>query len=225
MNFYRGDTLQSLRSQIADKSINLIYINPPFGTTRNAWDEKQDWVALFDEFFRVLKDDGMLVIHCSIPFNYQLIRASPKPPAYSWYWIKEGPTCPLLANHQPLRCTEEILVWKKKTNTYYRQQIGTELRVSKTMTPNGYYGNVEKSKKTIMVGKTRTHLLDMKRNVDRFSTRPDEMIRLMLDTYSKAGDVVLDCFCNDGRVGLLCKDRKFIGIDKYHWPVKWFYSW
>lgn len=25
--------------------ISLIYINPPFGTTRNVWDEKQDWGA------------------------------------------------------------------------------------------------------------------------------------------------------------------------------------
>ena len=222
MNFYRGDTLQTLRSQIADKSINLIYINPPFGTTRNAWDEKQDWVALFDEFFRVLKDDGMIVIHCSIPFNYQLIRAAPKPPAYSWYWNKKDVTCPLLANHQPLRCIEEILVWKKKTNTYYRQQIGTELRVSKTMTPNGYVGKVAKSKKTVMIGKTRTHLLEMKRNIDGFSTRPDEMVQLMIDSYSKPGDTVLDCFCYKGLTSKFCRGRRWIGMDKNFYPEAWF---
>ena len=62
--FYSGDTLNILKGQIEDKSINLIYINPPFGTTKNYWDEKQDWTKLFIEFFRVLKDDGMLVIHC-----------------------------------------------------------------------------------------------------------------------------------------------------------------
>jgi 16S rRNA G966 N2-methylase RsmD len=40
--FYKGDTLETLRSQIKDKSVNLIYVNPPFGTTKNYWDEKQD---------------------------------------------------------------------------------------------------------------------------------------------------------------------------------------
>lgn len=222
MNFYRGDTLQTLRSQIKDKSINLIYINPPFGTTRNVWDEKQDWGELFDEFFRVLKDDGMLVIHCSIPFNYELIRAAPKPPAYSWYWKKEGSTCPLLANHQPLRCVEEILVWKKKKNTYYRQQIGTELRVSKTMDATSYVGNVEKSKKTVMIGKTRTHLLDMKRNIQGFSTRPDDMVQLMIDSYTKPGDTVLDCFCYKGLTSKFCRERRWIGMDKNFYPEAWF---
>ena len=223
MNFYRGDTLQTLRSQIKDKSINLIYINPPIGTTRNVWDEKQDWGALFDEFFRVLKDDGMLVIHCSIPFNYELIRAAPKPPAYSWYWKKEGSTCPLLANHQPLRCVEEILVWKKKKNTYYRQQIGTELRVSKTMDATSYYlSNVSKSKKTLMVGKTRTHLLDMKRNISGFSTRPNEMVQLMIDSYTKPGDTVLDCFSYRGLTSRFCKEKRWIGIDKHFYPEAWF---
>jgi len=223
MNFYRGDTLQTLRSQIKDKSINLIYINPPFGTTRNVWDEKQDWGELFDEFFRVLKDDGMLVIHCSIPFNYELIRAAPKPPAYSWYWKKEGSTCPLLANHQPLRCVEEILVWKKKKNTYYRQQVGTELRVSKTMDATSYYlNNVSKSKKTTMVGKTRTHLLDMKRNIQGFSTRPDDMVQLMIDSYTKPGDTILDCFSYRGLTSKFCRERKWIGIDKHFYPEAWF---
>jgi site-specific DNA-methyltransferase (adenine-specific) len=223
MNFYRGDTLQTVRSQVRDKTISLIYINPPFGTTRNVWDEKQDWVALFDEFFRVLKDDGMLVIHCSIPFNYELIRAAPKPPAYSWYWKKEGPTCPLIANHQPLRLVEEILVWKKKKNTYYRQQIGTDVRVSKTMNATSYYmGNVSASKKTTMTGKTRTHLIDMKRNINGFSTRPDEIVQLMIDSYSKPGDTVLDCFCYKGLTSTSCKDRRWIGIDKHFYPEAWF---
>jgi len=222
MNFYRGDTLQTLRSQVRDKSVNLIYINPPFGTTQNYWDTKQDWVSLFAEFFRVLKDDGMLVIHCSIPFNYELIRSAPKPPAYSWYWKKEGSTCPLLANQQPLRIVEEILVWKKKKNTYYRQQIGTELRVSKTMDATSYVYPVEKSKKTVMIGKTRNHFLDMKRNINGFATRPDEMVQLMIDSYSKPGDTVLDCFCYKGLTSTFCKKRKWIGIDKYFYPQAWF---
>ena len=222
MNFYRGDTLTLLRTQIKDKSVNLLYINPPFGTTGNSWDEKQDWVSLFAEFFRVLTDDGMLVIHCSIPFNYELIRSAPKPPAYSWYWKKDGQTTPLLANQQPLRIVEEILVWKKKKNTYYRQNIGTEIRVSKTMDATSYVGRVEKSKKTVMVGKTRTHLIEMKRNIDGFSTRPDEMVQLFIDSYSKPGDTVLDCFCYKGLTSKFCKDRRWIGMDKHFYPEAWF---
>ena len=220
--FYRGDSLQTLRTQIKDKSVHLIYVNPPFGTTRNFWDEKQDWEALFKECFRILKDDGMLVIHCSVPFNYELIRAAPKPPSYSWYWDKMRPTCPLIANHQPLRQVEEVLVWKNKKNTYYRQQVGDEPHPSKWATKSSYYMQNISDKKTVILGKTRTNLLQMQRNARGFSTRPDEMIDLFIKSYSKPGDTVLDMFCYQGISSTFCQDRKWIGIDKYFYPEAWF---
>jgi site-specific DNA-methyltransferase (adenine-specific) len=216
--FYKGDTLQTLKTKIQDKSVNFLYIDPPFGTTRNYWDEKQDWPALFKEFFRALKDDGMLVIHCSVPFNYELIRAAPTPPLYSWYWNKKGVTCPLIANVQPLRCMEEILVWKKNKTTYYRQQIGDEERVSTYMTLNNYYGKNVKQTKTIIKGKTRTHLIEMSRDVSGFSTRPKELVKLMIDSYTKEGDTILDCFCYQALSYTQSEGRKWIGIDKHFVP-------
>jgi len=216
--FYFGDTLKTMQTQIKSKSVNLIYVNPPFGSTANYWDEKQDWPKLFDECFRVLKDDGMLVIHCSIPFNYELIRAAPKAPSYTWYWKKDAPTCPFLANKQPLRNTEEILVWKNKKNTYYRQQIGNDKRRSHYMTTDSYWGSTKRTKSVEIIGTTRTHHLEMHRNIDGFSTRPDEMVDLFIKSYSKPGDTVLDIFCYQGLSKKFCTDRRWIGIDKYFYP-------
>lgn len=224
--FQRGDSLQLIK-ELQYKSVNLIYIDPPFGTTQQFWDEVIDWKALFPEMFRVLKDGGMLVIHCSIPFNYELIRAAPFPPSYSWYWKKEGsPTNYLNANNQPLRCMEEVLVWKRNKNTYYRQQIGDEERTTYWASPSDYYGTVGERKRTVMKGKTRTHLLEMKRTVDGFSTRPEEMVELMIKSYSKEGDTVLDLFCYKGLSGKVCKllKRNWIGFDKYHSPELLFES-
>ena len=220
--FFRGDTLQTLKTKIQDKSVNLIYIDPPFGTTRQPWDEKQDWTALFEQFFRVLKDDGMLVIHCSLPFSYELIRAAPKPPLYSWYWNKKAVTCPLIANVQPLRCMEEILVWKNKKTTYYRQQIGDEERESSYMKINEYYGKNVRPQKTILKGKTRTHLIEMSRVVSGFSTRPAELVKLMIDSYSKEGDTILDCYCYKGLTLSQSAGRKWVGIDKHFVPENLF---
>ena len=220
--FFQGDSLNLLKTKISSKSINLIYINPPFGTTKQPWDETLNWKEYFSEFFRVLKDDGMLVIHCSIPFNYELIRAAPKPPLYSWYWLKEGTTCPLIANKQPLRQMEEILVWKNKKTTYYRQQIGSEERNSSYMTLNNYYGKNIKQKETKIKGKTRTHVLQMKREIDGFATRPKEMIKLIIDSYTKEGDTILDCFCYKGLSYTQSKGRRWIGMDKYFIPSYFF---
>ena len=215
--FYQGDVFQNLK-KLPDSTVNLIYIDPPFGTTRNYWDEKLNWTLLFQEFFRVLSDTGTLVIHCSIPFNYELIRSAPKPPLYSWYWNKSQTSCPLIANKQPLRCCEEILVWKKKYTTYYRQQIGDEERPSKWMTKNNYYMKNVTDKKTIIKGKTRTHLIELNRSTDGFATRPLELCQLIIDSYTKEGDTILDCFCYKGLSFLASKNRRWIGIDKYFFP-------
>ena len=219
--FERTDCLLFLKKQATD-SIDLLLIDPPFGTTKQVWDSKIDWKQFFTESFRILKKTGMLVIHSSQPFTYELIRSAPKPPLYNWIWNKGGsPTGYLSANHQPLRCCEEILIWKKKKTTYFRQQIGEEERESFTATPSGYTLAVAPRKKTVIKGKTRTHYLDFKRDVDGFSTRPREMVELMIKSYSKEGDTVVDCFCYKGLSGVVCKElgRRWIGSDLYHLPT------
>lgn len=227
--FYKGDCLEQMKRLPSD-SIQLIYWDPPFASTRNFWDEKLDWPKLFSEAFRLLKSSGMLVIHCSIPFNYELIRTAPKPPNYSWYWKKDSPTCPLIANQQPLRIMEEILVWRKDKNTYYRQNIGTEKRKSSYMTSTEYYGSTEKQGITEITGKTRTHLLEMPRcknarggrfkHTKDYVTRTEDMMELFIKHYTKEGDTVLDPTCYRGLTGVVSKrlKRRWIGIDKYFMP-------
>ena len=223
--FTKGDC-QVLIKQVPDKSVDCILMDPPFGTTRNYWDSKLNWNLLFEEFFRVLKPDGVLVIHCSVPFNYTLIREAPKPPSYSWYWTKERPTNPLIAKSQPLRNTEEILVWSNKKCRYYPQRFGTETRTfasyggkSKAAT---YYGSTTPQPVQTVIGKYRTHHLSFKRNIDKFSTRPDELVELMIKSYTNEGDTILDPSCFHGMSGAIAKrlKRKWIGMDLYHLPTK-----
>ena len=211
--FYHGDVYKILDGQIKDKSIDLIYIDPPFGTTGQWWDSKLNWEKLFEHFFRVLKNTGMLVIHCSIPFNYELIKAAPKPPSYTWYWDKQECTNYLNANNQPLRRMEEILVWKNKKVSYYRQQIGDEITSRKSCKKNDYVeGSLYDNTLTIQ-GKTRSNLISMKRHTQGFSTRPAELVKLMIDSYSKPGDTILDCFCYKGLSYTQSAGRKWVGID------------
>jgi hypothetical protein len=210
--FYKGDVFEMMGQHIKSKSVNLIYIDPPFGTTQNWWDSKLDWKKLFTEFFRVLKDDGMLVIHCSIPFNYELIRSAPKPPSHTWYWDKVYSTNHLGVNYQPLRRIEEILVWRNKKPTYYRQQIGDEKRIVPYGGASTYFGSVKKGS-SVLTGKTRTNIITMKRIVNGFSTRPPELVKLMIDSYSKEGDTILDCFCYKGLSYTQSNGRRWIGID------------
>jgi DNA modification methylase len=216
--FYRSDCLIAM-AKLPAKSINLIYFDPPFGTTQNYWDEKLDWKKIFNECFRLLTDKGMLVIHSSIPFNYELIRSAPKPPSHTWYWTKDSHTNPLISKVQPLRDTEEILVWKNKKSVYYPQKIGDELQKSTYMTTDGYYGKDRRNAtSTINKGKFRTHSIVMPRARNGFSTRPKELVNLMINSYSKEGDTILDLFCYKGLSYECRNNRKWIGVDKYFLP-------
>ena len=219
--FYKGDCLQQMK-RLESKSIHLIYWNPPFGITRQPWDEKLPWAAIFTECFRLLRDDGMLVIHCSVPFNYELIRAAPKPPSYSWYWDKENPTTPLLAKIQPLRQVEEILVWKNKQNTYFPQRIGDKERtfLSRGITNYVDYEYLTPQEPKVVKGFLQRHLIRMKSAVDGFATRPEALVELILNSYTKAGDTVLDPTCYRGLTGRVARrmGRRWIGIDKYFMP-------
>lgn len=216
--FYKSDCLDAL-AQMDSRSVNLIYFDPPFGTTQNTWDEKLNWPKVFAECFRVLTETGMLVIHCSIPFNYELIRAAPKPPSHTWYWKKDSHTNPMLSKIQPLRDTEEIIVWKNTKGVYYPQKIGTEIQKSTYMTTSSYYGKDTRNQTcTYNIGKYRTHSITMKRERDGFSTRPRDLVKLMIDSYSKEGDTVLDLFCYNGLSYLCSQGRKWIGVDKHFIP-------
>ena len=219
--FYKSDCLTKMKT-LESKSIDFIYFNPPFATTYQPWDEPLPWEKIFTECFRLLKDGGTLAIHCSVPFNYTLIRSAPRPPNYSWYWDKKATTTPLLAKKQPLRCVEEILVWTTQGAKYNPQRVGTEKRrvVSKGITDYVYRTTTKQQEPQEVIGKYQTHLIQMSRTIRGFATRPDALIELIVKSYTDEGDIVLDPTCYEGLSGVICRrlNRKWIGIDKYFLP-------
>ena len=218
--FFRGDACEMMKRHIPTASVDFLYADPPFDSaTQNNWDKVINWPEFFKEAFRVLKPNGTLALHCSIPFNYQLIRSAPRPPNYSWYWKKTGcVTLPFIAKIQPMRCVEEILIWKGNKAQYFPQRVGTEKRTFISKGQSSYYGACTPQKEQTVIGKYQTHFVDMGREIDGFSTRPKALIRLMYDTYSKPGDTVLDCFAYNGISSTCCPGRRWIGIDLLHIP-------
>jgi DNA modification methylase len=212
--------------RLPSQSVDFIYFNPPFATTRQPWDLPLPWEVVFAECFRILKTGGTLAIHCSVPFNYVLIRAAPRAPSYSWYWNKMATTSPLLARRQPLRQMEEILVWTNGgvggIGKYNPQRVGAELRSVRRNghTPYVNYGSLSPAVTTTVVGRYQTHLIEMKRKIRGFATRPDELIELFIKSYTNEGDLILDPTCYEGLSGVIAKrlNRRWIGIDKYFLP-------
>ena len=217
MNIITGDIHEEI-VKLETNSINLIYTNPPFNSTENKWDTPLDWKILFKEMYRVLKPNGKIILHCSIPFTYELINI--EKPRFHYIWIKDKPTNFFHAKNQPLRIQEEVLVFYKKLGTYNPQMIGDKFYKKGTAGKSDYYGSRGENKKYEdktegHFGKYPNNVLYYPRHVRGFSTRPDELVDYFIKTYSNEEDTILDITCYNYLTGVrsIKLNRKYIGID------------
>ena len=216
-----GDIHEKIKD-ISDNTINLIYTSPPYGITNAVWDKPLKWDILFPEMWRVLKPNGIIVLHASMPFTYELLKY--QRPKYHYTWIKNNSTTPFLAKIQPLRIHEEVFVYYKKKGTYNPQMVGdtfhpTEMNVFDNLGQE-YYGKIKNKKrhnlKTGHKGRfPTTHLKHKIRKGGGGITRPDDMMDFFIKTYSNENDTVLDLTTCNTCLGKRCKllKRNFIGID------------
>jgi hypothetical protein len=123
-----------------------------------------------------------------------------------------------------MRCVEEVLVWRMKKTSYYPQNIGSEERIIPAHSHSNetyFMSKVKPTEKKIIIGKVRNHFLDYPISLDGFSTRPHDIVKLFIESYTKEGDSVLDLTCYKGLSGMICKqlNRKWTGIDKHFYPT------
>ena len=217
MTYIIGDIHEEIK-KLDDNSIELIYTNPPYGTTNKKWDTPIRWEELWIEMDRVLKPTGVVLLHSAIPFTYDLIRI--RKPKYNYIWIKSNPTNFFQAKKQPLRQVEEILVYYKGKHTYNPQMIGNDdMSMKRTNEYKGdnYYGD-QKPNESNHTGRYPTTFLGIFKRIlqkkSPKSVQDDIMIR-MIKTYSNENDTILDMTCCDKNLGDISTklNRKYIGID------------
>ena len=125
IKYILGD-IHNVIKDIDDNSIDFLYTNPPFGITEAKWDKPLDWDNLWLDIWRVMKPSGIVALHCSMPFTYTLIQS--QTPKYHYCIKKNNKTGFLFCKKQPLRETEEVLIYYKKPGTYNPQMIGNKER-------------------------------------------------------------------------------------------------
>jgi len=216
--YIKGDIHEVIKT-IEDASIDCIYTNPPFGTTHAEWDKSLNWSVLWEDIWRVLKPNGVAVLHCAMPFTYDLIRESPVNPKYHYCWVKENSTCFFNAKKQPLRQHEEILVFYKRQPTYNPQMRGNEVRKAHSHKQESDYYNKDSRtydpESYTHVGRYPTTFLNYKRQLRGGKTVPDEMIEFFIKTYTNENDSVLDMTCYSDVVGnvVVGLNRRYTGVD------------
>lgn len=117
-----GDCLEAMKD-IEDGSVDMVLADLPYGTTACKWDSIIPLNNLFEELFRICKDNTALVFTSSQPFTTMLISNQIKEFKYVWVWDKKIPSGMSYARFQPMRQHEDIVVFSKGKCPYFPQMI------------------------------------------------------------------------------------------------------
>src|SRR5699024_5421266 len=140
---HRGDCLELMKG-IPDGSVDMVLCDLPYGTTRNKWDTIIPLDELWEQYERVIKDNGAIVLTAQDKFTARLMMSREKIHRYNLVWDKVLSSGFLNANRMPLRSHEDVLVFYKKLPTYNPQKTLGSPNHSKGMpkeSNNNNYGD------------------------------------------------------------------------------------
>jgi len=117
---------------IPDKSIDMILCDLPYGTTACKWDTIIPFEPLWEQYKRIIKDNGAIVLTASQPFTSALVMSNVKMFRYAWVWEKDKGANFLQANFQPLKTHEDILCFAYGKTKYNAQKTINPRKQSET---------------------------------------------------------------------------------------------
>lgn len=221
----QGDCLEKMK-EIADKSVDMILCDLPYGETSQKWDKIINFDSLWEQYNRIIKPNGNIVLFSSGMFTLQLIQSNIKNFKYKLIWKKNVPTGMASAKYRPMKYYEEICIFSKGKATYnpiMKERVG----VGKSCYNYDHYCGksnhikVDKIKKRYDPNYVQpSDILEFNvvpnRNGKLHSAqKPVELLEYLIKTYSNEGDAVLDNCMGSGSTGVACinTNRNFIGIE------------
>ena len=191
----KGDCLEVMKN-IPDKSIDMILCDLPYGTTACKWDTIIPFEPLWEQYKRIIKDNGAIVLTASQPFTSALVMSNPKWFRYEWVWNKKQSGSFLLAKYQPLKITESICVFsKEKTNYFPQMRTGRLRKKGGSKSKSELYSNlgseVKYNDQYFPVNLVEFSMAN-KSNRLHPTQKPVALFEYLIRTYTNEGDLVLD---------------------------------
>lgn len=219
VTLHLGDCLEVMKS-IPDKSVHAIITDLPYGTTACSWDEIIPFEPMWAQVKRLLKQRGVFVTTASQPFTSKLVMSNKDWFKYEWVWNKHLAGNGILANVQPLKIHENVVVFSKNGHNYFPQKTKGKARWKGGIKDNhGTFNNAE-SKLTWNDEYHPITILDfsgasMRVEREHPTQKPVALYEYLIKTYTNENDTVLDCCMGSGTTGVACVQtgRNFIGIE------------
>ena len=221
---YNEDCLEGMK-RIPDGSVDMILCDLPYGTTRNKWDSVIPLDLLWEQYERVIKDNGAIILTASQPFTTVLASSNLKNFRYEWIWNKQNSTGFQLANKRPLKKHENILVFYKKQPTYHPQGLK---KYNKTNRRGRVGDNWDEMENNIYIQKWTnypTQSLHFKHDKEKNhpTQKPVALFEYLIKTYTNEGETVLDNCIGSGTTAIasMRTGRNYIGfeLDKGYFDI------
>lgn len=224
ISLYNEDCLKGM-DRISDKSVDMILCDLPYGclnkkSSSKVWDNIIPYEPLWEQYKRIIKENGAIVLFSSGLFTAQLIMSNPNWYKYNLVWDKVDRTTGFLdANRKPLRIHEDICVFYRKTPTYNPQKEKRNVLVKiKENTGNNCYGETKgKGRPHISDSRYPTSILRFKKDVQVYhpTQKPVALLQWLIRTFTNEGELVLDNCMGSGSTGVACvkENRSFIGFE------------
>jgi site-specific DNA-methyltransferase (adenine-specific) len=214
----RSGIASDILPQLEAESFDLVYLDPPYGTTDGDWDRAPDWPALARDVARVLKPEGQIVLHGAGAMACQAVVAFLGPLRYRFeiVWVKTSDSGVLMptswiSDKEPLRAFEPIHILAKagsKTGKLtfnhgpLHRRVPAAPRPVRLRAPNhqgkgGWSGEV-RGRRPGYGFPVSVIFQAPARNGDLYAAKPEDLTRQLIGALTNPGDSVLDPFAGSG---------------------------
>lgn len=228
---YNEDCLEGMK-RIPNKSVDCIICDLPYevlnkGNKHAQWDKMLPLDKLWEQYTRVIKDNGAIILFGQGMFTARVMMSNPKMWRYNLIWDKNAPTGFLNSNRMPLRSHEDIMVFYKSLPTYNPQMVKCEPHKRnhskgnlKKPTQNKCYGNFVEVPTIISDEKFPKSIITISKEhcAGKFfhpTQKPVSLIEWLIKTYSNEEETILDNCMGSGTTGIACINtkRNYIGFE------------
>jgi len=231
-----GDCLVEMKS-IPDKSIDMILCDLPYWTTACKWDTIIPFEPLWEQYKRIIKDNGAIVLFGSEPFSSHLRMSNLKMYKYDWIWEKSRPSGFVHSKNKPMKAHEIISIfspwttihkWQSENRMVYNPQGLVYEPYNNVRKPEKRASNVWFSLRKSHKEEFMTEYKNYPRSVLKFannevwlhnSQKPVALFEYLIKTYTNEWDTVLDNCAGSWTTWVACvnTNRNYILIEQDSW--------